>query len=417
MALTKTKTLRKIVRDILAFCFWMHAFYATNLVHLPAFLSFQPPNYLYSFLLVLLIGFYSLLSEYEWFSVLADAFYIYLWPCIVAIRVSWLTVKRLYKFFRSNVVIKSPELIVRPVRTNALPQNQETPNKPVETRSVLEWIAKPFMEFSVLWALLILITSNKFVIVLSSLVALFCAGRSIYELWGFAADASSWIEKLKGRFAEQIATNIGKIRAWEEVTQLDEITNAANALKMLESIFAFIAENKKFLARTTTALAAIVSVVFYCYFSFLTACLYVGLAKLQGISWPWSQSLVTSLYMPFAFTNLPRNFPMQFIGGLQAVAVTLVGYNIFFRHLNSRFERIAVAATELRGSFEDKVLRVKFSFIQEQVSRAQAIVASPGVLENVAASAKDTVFPASEVSSVNGTTRKGFRQQRQKTGR
>jgi hypothetical protein len=37
--------------------------------------------------------------------------------------------------------------------------------------------------------------------------------------------------------------------------------------------------------------------------------------------------------------------------------------------MKSRFERIALAASELRGSFEDRVLRVKFSLIQEQAAK------------------------------------------------
>jgi hypothetical protein len=98
---------------------------------------------------------------------------------------------------------------------------------------------------------------------------------------------------------------------------------------------------------------------------------------MQGIIWTWPESFVNALYIPFAFSNLPRNFPIQLVGGLQAVAVTLLGWNIFFRHLNNRFERIAVAASELRGAFEDRVLQVKFALLKEQAAKPVVIDAVP----------------------------------------
>ncbi len=394
--------------------FWIHAVYATHLITFPAHLRPSISHHLVAPLLIILICYYSFFGENGWYSVLSDILYIYFWPCIFLAKRTWQIVKYGYKFVRARVVVTSPDLITRRLPQQPViesPKNEPKPEPPKPTfisRSI-----RPFSQFILLWAMVILATNNRVLIVISTAITLLGATIAIYRLWDLMADASSWIEKLKGDFARQIATNVGRVRAWEEVSDLEEITKAANALKMLEAIFTFIADNKKFLARATTILAGFTSVAFYCYISFLFSCVYAGMAKVQGISWPWSAAFVDSLYIPFAFTNLPNNIPIQFMGGLQAVAITLIGWNIFFRHLNSRFERIAVAASELRGSFEDKVLRVKLTLIQQQAALSSTTTSTPTVLSTVAGNAENQ-DPSCPIKDVLAARRNGFRQKRQK---
>jgi hypothetical protein len=413
MAASRLTRVRRVGRELLAVAFWLHAFYATVFLRLPSRFAIHSPKYLNTLVLGLIILFYSVFAEFEWFSMIGDCFYIYLWPCFALAKFSWLATKSLYKFVRSRVVIKSPDLITLPIAKpiQPTPPAQEKPDAKLKQRSTLAWIAKPFTEFSLLWSLLVLTTDNRLIIVGATLVALISGGRAIYALWDFTSDASSWIETLKGSFANSIAIHVGKVRAWEEMSQIDEVTKAANALKMLESVFTFIAENKQFLARATALVAVCISVIFYGYISFVFSCVYVGLAKVQGISWAWPASMVTSLYMPFAYTNLPRNIPIELIGGLQALAVLLLGWNVGFRHMTNRFERIALAADELRGSFEDRVLGVKYSLIKEQAAKAPAIVATPAVIDGSTAKTESSNVPLSMIG------RNGFRQPKKKKGR
>lgn len=337
--------------------------------------------------MALIIAFYSYFAEYEWLSILADCIYVYLWPCIIVVKLSWLCIKFIYKWVKSNLVVHSPGLITRPLRAsipslNASEEPEKSSAKPAP-RSVPAWVRKPFTEFSLLWSLMILTTGNRFIIVIATLAAVYCAGRAIYELWDFTSDASSWIEKLKGTFASQIATHVGQVMAWEEMTQIDEVTKAANALKMLESIFMFIADNKRFLEKITVGLSIVISLIFYCYISFVFSCVYVGMAKIQSLPTNWPDFFVTSLFIPIAFTNLPRNVPIELIGGLQAVAILALGWNIFVRHMNSGFKRLALAVSELRGAFEDRVLKVKYALIEEQAAKLGPVVSPAASLTGV----------------------------------
>jgi hypothetical protein len=417
MLSTKVKSIRKTGRNLLGLGFWVHAFYATKLFQLPEKLIPHPPPYELTILLIATIFYYSLLGEFEWLAIAGDALYVYLWPCIIAYKTAWGLIKAAYRFIRPRIVFRSPGLISQPLAPRppiAVKEPAKAEEKKEETRSALGWAIKPFTEFTFLWALIALASHYKPLVGLSLLIAFWGAGASIYSLWNFLSDTSLWIEKLKGNFASQIANYIGQVLAWQEISNFEEITKAANALKMLEAIFAFIAENKAFLSKITTALAVFISVIFYFYISFLSSCIYIALAKLQGIPWVWGEAFVTALYIPFAYTNLPKNVPILLTGGLQAIAFTLIGWNIFIRHLNTRFERIALAASELRGSFEDNILRVKLRSIQEEAAKiASAVAPLPGTIDAISANSRDPVVETSAPSR----PRNGFRQKPSKRRR
>lgn len=387
--------------------------YAASFLHLPLLRTIQPPAYLDTLILALVIAFYSYFAEYEWLSIFADCIYVYLWPCIIVVKLSWLSIKIVYRWLKSNLIVHSPGLITRPIRAVVPTINAaQEPEKPKEelhaARSVAAWVRKPFTEFSLLWSLIILTTGNRVIIVIATTVALYCAGRAMYELWDFTSDASSWIEKLKGTFASRIATHVGQVRAWEEMTQIDEVTKAANALKMLESIFMFIADNKRFLTKVTAGFSIVVSLIFYCYISFVFSCAYVGMAKIQGLPTNWPDFFVTSLFIPIAFTNLPRNVPIELIGGLQAVAILALGWNIFVRHMNNGFKRVALAASELRGPFEDRVLKVKYALIEEQAAKLGPVVQTAASTTNITKTQSALQVTTSAVGP------KGFRRAKKK---
>lgn len=383
-----TQKVRSAVRHVIALSFWIHAIYVTQLLPIHFQSNLNWPRYLYNFSILTFIFYYSLCSNNGWLSVLFDLIYVYFWPFIVFAKATWVGIKFGYRYLRRKIIWTSPGLITRVVPAKSLAQS--APDEKTKKEEAVEsiWALRPFVRFVALWAVLILSVNSKWFILFAVIVTLVGAGRAIYSLWQILSDTSSWIEKLKGTFANQIAQHIRSVRAWNETSGIEEVTKAANALKLLEAVFVFISVNKEFLAKSTMVLAALISIPFYCYVSFLFSCVYVGLAKLQAISFPWPTALLDSLYMPFAFTNLPSNFAIQFLGGLQALVVTFIGWNIFFRHLSSRFQRIAVAASELHSPFDDAAFRQKLGQIERVAMQDKTIEGSkPEVLVSVLADA------------------------------
>ena len=151
------------------------------------------------------------------------------------------------------------------------------------------------------------------------------------------------------------------------------------------------------------------SIPFYLYISFLFSCIYAGIAKIQGLSsaYPWTLALSDALFIPFAFTDLPRSFALRGVGGLHAIAISLLGYNLFTRNLSVRFNKLATAATEMRSPFADGLLRAKIKTIElaatsspQGVSAVRSTSASAGAyLEFVCDGAETKSFEFEEVAA------------------
>jgi hypothetical protein len=360
---------RKIIREILAIAFWTHAIYILHFINLHNSNISSLPRYLYNFALVLFILYYSFFSKRGWLSVIFDLGYIYFWPFIMMIRLFWVGSRKGYKYFRGQLTIPSVNLLVPPpqIVTQETKPTQEPAKESKSTEqpeSMLKRLFRPVAQFIVLWSILIITVNNRFFIIFASVITLIGAARAILKLWNLLAGTSSWIEKLKTNFSAQFAQRISEVQQWDEEGSPEKIIQIANAIKFWEALFGFVDDNRDFLSKCTVVIAALISIPFYCYISFLFSCVYFGISKIEHISWSWPSALSTSLYMPFAFTDLPHSFLIRFIGGIQGIAVSVMGWSIFMRHLNIRFERIATAATELRGPLQDEVLRTKIALLE-----------------------------------------------------
>jgi hypothetical protein len=374
----KAHPIRKIVREILAAAFWLHAAYVFCFIKIvpDAYVS-SLPRYFYNFALVLFIFYYSFLSDSGWFSVAFDLGYIYFWPFTIMIRLFWISSKQGYSYFRRQltfpkyVALPSPAkvLTAQKVVTTQAPPDPTVKPKPIETKpKIIYRLSRPLFQFVVLWSILIITVNSKIFIILACLITLVGATRAIWSLWNLLSGTSSWIERAKSAFAKHFAQHISQVRQWNEKTSPEKIIQIVNALKFWEAMFTFVDDNKEFLSRCTIVFAALVSIPFYCYISFLFSCVYFGIAKIQQIDWSWPSAFSTALYMPFSFTDLPHSFLIRFIGGLQAIAVSVMGWSIFMRHLSGKFERIALAAAELRSPLQDEVLKAKITLLERAVS-------------------------------------------------
>lgn len=365
--------IRKVVREILALAFWTHAVYIFHFVNLTSASASSLPRYFYNFALVLFILYYSFFSKRGWLSVAFDLGYIYFWPFITVIRLFWFSSRKGYKYFRSQLTIPKANLLLpTPTLATVTQGAQERPKASKyedKTESKLKRLFRPAAQFIVLWSILIITVNNKFFIIFASVITLIGAAKAIWKLWNLLAGTSLWIEKLKTNFSAQFAQQISQVQQWDEAGSPEKIVQIANALKFWEALFAFIDDNRAFLSKCTVVMAALISIPFYCYISFLFSCVYFGISKIEHISWSWLSALSTSLYMPFAFTDLPHSFPIRFIGGLQGIVVSVMGWSIFMRHLSLRFERIAAAATELRGPLQDEVLKAKINLLERAMTK------------------------------------------------
>jgi hypothetical protein len=385
-----TNFIRKIVRTFLAAYFWLGPLIELSHVHFPLswqhFYTRQSPE---GFLL-LFITYYSLLGESGWFSVAYDLVYIYLWPLVAL----WLLVKftsvRAYRAFKrasffeglilpkiaaAQTQIAAAQTQIAAAQTqnvlNAKGENVPAEENKGKLQRLLS-VLRPFSQFFLLWALLLLNTSNVFLTWIALAVILFGTTTIIRTLSLFLSDAGSWIAKLKGNFAAQVANNVAIVRAYKSSQADTPSRNAANALLLYETTFRYMSENKERLARWTMIASILITIPLYLYLSLMFTSIYLGVARLNHIAWPWTDALTTSIFIPFAYTDLPHNLWIRLIGGCQVIMVTLLGYTVLFRRLQSSMLQLYQAAGELSEPLSDQTLRDILQRMKSQNATKQA---------------------------------------------
>lgn len=365
--------IRRIIRECLALAFWIHAIYLTGFLPRPSLAIPELPRYALNACLIIFIVNYSLFSENGWWSVIFDALFIYFLPFIYAGRLFWWLGRISYKNFKASLVWKAPQLIIdRPATPTPAQAGQETSSTSKASESVEFRLARRltrlFLKFALLWSLLVLTVNSKPLLVLAVLITFIGAAKAIWILWDIFSGGSSWVDNLEEKLALKIKELFNQIENWNESSKPEEIKQAINGLKFYRSVFNFITDNTAILTRWALTLSVLVSVPFYCYVSFLFACVYFGIAKVVGLDFAMSDAFVDSLYMPFAFSALPANILIRFIGGLQATCVAAIGYNIMFRHLGNRLDKISRAAAKLRNPFEEELLKARMQRVEDTLS-------------------------------------------------
>ena len=372
---------RKVIRETLALAFWMHAMYLTGLLTLPGIANPNLPRYAYNSVLLVFIVNYSLFSENGWWSVLFDLIYIYFLPFIYVGKVCQWIAKLSAKSFTSRVIWQNPQLLRIPINTvtpHGAPAATKADNSIRSSAKLItsRRAARLFFKFSLLWSLLILTVNSKIFLSFAVFVTALGASRAIFSLWGLFSGQATWLEKVELAIATVIAQWTAKIEAWDKVSNPEEIRQAINNLKIYRSVLNFIADNTSFLASWAFTASIVISIPFYCYISLLFSCMYFGIAKISGLNFPIQQALVDSLFMPFAWSSLPPNLLIKLIAGMQATCVSIIGYNILFRHIGNRLVTITKAAMKLRDPLGADPLITILSQAESALSRSYATSAA-----------------------------------------
>lgn len=367
--------IRRTIREVLALAFWIHAFYMFGLIRLPVPATPDFFRYIFNGLLILFIVNYSLFTDNGWWSVFFDLGYVYFLPLVYAGRLCGRIWKLSFKGFKSKLVWQNPQLLPKPsviAAQTATTATQKVSADPVESTTVRfhHRLARLFLKFAALWAILVLTVNSRPFLLLAIAVSLIGALKAIVNLWTIFSVPSNWIDGFKTKLAARIQSQIKTVIDWEGTSDSTDIRNMFNGLRLYGAVLKFVSDNSAVLTSWAFTISVVVSVPFYCYISFLFSCVYVGIAKVVALKLTFPEAFVDSLFIPFAWSALPPNLAIRFIGGVQAVCISIVGYNVLFRHLGSQFDRIAKAADSLHDPFVDESFKVKMSRVEEVLSNS-----------------------------------------------
>lgn len=379
---SKRKVFRRVIRELLAIAFWTHALYVTQFIPLPHLPVPELPRYVFNTVLLIFIANYSLFSNNGWWSVAFDLVYVYSLPFIYTGRVAWFVAKSTYSTLKERTVIKPPQLIF-PTPDTRPPANTPDPNaNTAKTESKdRDGILYRISKFTLLWSIFIFTVNFRPSLVIVVLFTVFGAMRAFRALWTIFSGESDGTLKIEEALQKVIKANLDKIINWDGLSEQEDIKNKLNSLKLYESVFNFVHDNRLQFLKWSFVVSLIISVPFYLYMSYLFACSYVGIGKIAGEPFPFSTAILDSLYMPFAWTELPKMFSIRLMGGIQAILMSAVGYTIFFRHFGTRFESILHATGRLRGPLDDELVRQKIVQVQSLLANDTRQLPAEGATE------------------------------------
>jgi len=126
----------------------------------------------------------------------------------------------------------------------------------------------------------------------------------------------------------------------------------------------------------------------YAYIAALFSFAYYGIARVSGLSYSWPDALVTSIFFPFFFRDLPKILWIKVLSGIHALLLLGVGVGTIVNFLRRKLDDIRRAATEVSDRFADQIIHEKYLILQEKFSPVTTPV--PGL------GGQGAITPASE---------------------
>jgi hypothetical protein len=116
----------------------------------------------------------------------------------------------------------------------------------------------------------------------------------------------------------------------------------------------------------------------YAYFSVLFSFEYCGIARVSGVIFPWLDSLVISLFIPFFVADLPKLLVVRLVGGIHCSLVVVVGVGTVLNFLRRKLNAVRNAAEELSDRLADQNLQEKYLILQAKVSASVPVPLNSG---------------------------------------
>ncbi len=361
------KSVQWVVRKTLAVAFWLQALGVVRLVS-----SFLP-KYVVNQKLVLQISviaaifFYSYVADNAGWSMVVDALYVYVSPVVAFSRLSWKLIKRAGR----SLAAVSPAIAAlydKPTAQQTQPPTETQREVPPQTESIPRFLARPLLHFSILWCVLISISDQRWILVISGSAGLAIAVSVINSLHRSLNNASTMMENFNLRLHAAVEKFVADLEGAAPSSKVfkDSITN----VRVYGAIFRYLSSLEA-VRKVTRKISLAVSIPTYIYTSLLCGFVYYDIAKIANIKWPLGEALIDALYMPIAFTDLPHNYAIRILGGLQVASLILIGYDAIFRRINDSMEKLSNAALGLSAMIETDSVRAALAVYEAQAAGEQ----------------------------------------------
>ena len=342
--------------------FWLHAFLFTRLLdYIPAWHSLSRLS-LIKICITATILFYSFIAPYASWSIIVDTLYIYVSPVIALGVLSWkagkLGFRKLCKGFPILAQVFDP-----PQSTVAQPGLAASIIETPDTASLLEIVSRPFTHFPLLWCFLIAISNERYIIVPALCAMIILAVRAVFVFHQVLEASVEDPKKVEDRFRKMFENMVRDVARTDRTAK--EYQQTINIVLIYRSFLGF-ASSSASVKKMTKKLTVAIAVPTYIYVSTLCGFASYSIALFKGVHWSLADALISSIFMPIAFTNLPHIYSIQILGGLQVASLLVIGYDAIFRSIDNKMESLSVAAKGFYGLFEAENVKKAIQQLEAQ---------------------------------------------------
>ncbi len=303
---------------------------------------------------------------------------VYFFPFVLlwyALRLSFLVLRSVNRWFKAQAT--SPQLresvVARQNATTPPPTLSSDPIGRVDARKttaeILRFLLRPFRRFILLWCILLLVTTHVAVVWLCLIVVFAQLSRQIFVMLQILV-FSPWVGDILKKAGSALLTPINNALAALTAVTRDadptaELRNLFNQLILWRQILEFLGD-PYLLSRWAWVLGTVFLVCVYTYIAALFSFAYYGIARVSGIYYSWPDALVTSLFIPFFFSDLPKILAIKLLSGIQCLLVLGAGIGTIVNFLRRRLDAVQKAATDLRARFAEESVREKYTILEEK---------------------------------------------------
>ncbi len=164
---------------------------------------------------------------------------------------------------------------------------------------------------------------------------------------------------------------IGKLTSLNfEVVPLTELKNLLTQVKGYKVVVGFVTRST-FFSRLTLGFGILLLVCAHLYFALIFSCVYVGGAKVAGLTLAWLNSLTISVFILAYVTELPNTLMLRVLGGIHFTLFLTLGAGTIVSYFRRQLEplRSALASVNMRLSAAD--MQEKLIVLQSKVEAAE----------------------------------------------
>jgi hypothetical protein len=372
---TLSESIRKLTTFLLAAFLWLHAVFILNVHSTFATKSAQYLRLTISeTLLLALLVIFSFASGSGFWKPFRSLLYIYAFPFVLFWKLLFwffLALRALHRWFKAQAYQSEDTLVVEQKELSAPPLASATaPTKPGTKERMKEFLnfsLRPFRRFTFLWCILMLSATHIQIVWVCLVVLMMHLARRIFGLLKIMLFFDPYMKRAIERMFNIVGNAVDTINAFTpDATPSQELKTRWNEVKTWKMITDFL-RDEYLVSRWAWILGAVSFGLIYGYIALLFSFAYFGIARVSGISYPWADTLVASLFIPLFARELPKTILLRVLGGIHfSLAVTL-GIGTFFGFLHRRLFAIRTAATVVNDKLIDKTFQEKFLILGTQL--------------------------------------------------